>query len=813
MKTRFQGPSIDRVIADLGLPAFSSGPFDFRLDMDTTGSMTRLEVDGDLGSLEIDASGELDRLRKPSKGGVTGVVKGPDLEAIGEVLGVRGLLAEPYVLDAEAKFDGPSIHIARANLEAAGDRLDVSGTATTLKNAPDSQLTIKLDSTEAGRWGALVGLPTDPVGVLSLDGKATTDARGVLTIDAQARFLDSDMAANGSIGPLTGPYEPDVAIRLHSDDPRALMKLAGREDFPVAPAKLESRVKWLEDELHINDLRLDFAESHLKLDGKLALRERFSGSDLDMTLETPDLHALGELFGKTDLPVQPLQVTGNLKPKGKGLSFTVMDSSLGDIRLRLIGQIVDLDKPQGIDADFELQLPGLDTLSFLAPGVKLPPGAVKASGKLENVSDQTRLRDVQMSVGEIQASVSGTLHHDNRFDLKVDISGPDVSLIHPLLGQKLGAEPFTISGEVAGDPETFSIEGLAAKWGQSDVRGDLKFVPGEPLSIAGKIHSPLLDVSKWSKPVRDEEAETSDSSSQFVFDDTPIKLPDDYGLDAQVIITIDALKLATTQLSEIELDMMLKKHYLELNRVHIRGAGSGEFTGQGTLDGRQDPPSLDIDIKATNLRTGLGARVGEDITTRPPGNFDIRINGTGRTRHEMARTLNGKVRINFGPGLVLATYLDLFLSDFFTQLVNTLNPFMASEEHTRLECIVAAADIRDGQVAVAPVVVNSQQVTILSQGSINLENEKIDLSFNSKPRKGLGLSASTLINPFIKVGGTLKKPVIELDPAKGAVSSGLAVATVGISVLAKSVSDRFLSSKDPCGDALAEIAERDGAEP
>jgi uncharacterized protein involved in outer membrane biogenesis len=813
VKTRFRGPSIDRVIAILQLPPFSAGAFDFRLDLDTTGSMTQINVEGDLGSLEITAKGELDKLREPSKGGVTGIVRGPDLKAIGEVLGVEGLLAEPYTLDAEAKFDGPSIRISRARLETAGDQLDVSGTVTARENLPGSQLNISLRSSEAGRWGELAGLPAKPVGALSLDGKATTDAAGVLAIDAQARFLDSDLAASGNIGPLTGPYEPDLTLRLHSDDPRALMKLAGRERFPAAPATLESRVKWLKNELHLENLLLDLAGNRLEVDGKLDLQNKFTGSDLDVVLKSPNLRSLGMLFNKADLPEQPLHIKGNLKPEGKGLSFIVEDSSLGDIRLKLNGRIADLDKPLGIDAAFNLQLPSLDTLSFLAPDLTLPPGTVRASGQLENASGQTRLQGVNLSVGDIQTSISGVLHHDDRFDLKVDISGPDVSLLHPLLGQELGVEPFSISGELAGGPGAFTIDSLAAKWGQSDIRGDLKFVLGEPLSISGKLYSPLLDVSKWRKPANDEKTESTSSSSQFVFNDTPIMLPDDYGVDAQLQINIDELKLATAHISEIDLDMMLKKHYLELKRFHVRGAGSGEFLGRGTLDGRQDPPVLDIDLKATNLRTGLGAGVGEDISTRPPGNFNIRIKGKGRTQRQMAQTLNGKVRLNFGPGLVLSSYVDLFLNDFLTQLLNTLNPFMASEEYTQLECIVAAADIHDGQVTVSPVVVNSQQVTILSQGSINLDNEEIDLSFNSKPRKGLGLSASALINPFIKVGGTLKKPVIELDPAKGAVSGGLAIATVGISVLAKTVSDRFLSSKDPCGDALAEIKERDATQP
>ena len=68
-----------------------------------------------------------------------------------------------------------------------------------------------------------------------------------------------------------------------------------------------------------------------------------------------------------------------------------------------------------------------------------------------------------------------------------------------------------------------------------------------------------------------------------------------------------------------------------------------------------------------------------------------------------------------------------------------------------------------------------------------------------------------MINQLIKVGGRLTAPAVQVDPAGTIASSGLAVATVGISLLAKSMSDRFLSSQDPCGDARKEIEKQDSA--
>jgi hypothetical protein len=158
---------------------------------------------------------------------------------------------------------------------------------------------------------------------------------------------------------------------------------------------------------------------------------------------------------------------------------------------------------------------------------------------------------------------------------------------------------------------------------------------------------------------------------------------------------------------------------------------------------------------------------------------------------------------------VAAAGAQFLFSDFLTELLRLLNPLAEKTPYTELDCAVAAADIVDGLATVSPVVFNTREITIFSQGSIDLRTENIDLSFNTKPRTGLGLSTGVLINPFIKVGGRLAEPAIELDPKGAAVSGGTAVATVGLSLLAKSLSDRFLSSKDPCGDARQEIEKRD----
>jgi hypothetical protein len=63
-------------------------------------------------------------------------------------------------------------------------------------------------------------------------------------------------------------------------------------------------------------------------------------------------------------------------------------------------------------------------------------------------------------------------------------------------------------------------------------------------------------------------------------------------------------------------------------------------------------------------------------------------------------------------------------------------------------------------------------------------------------------------NPYIKLGGTLADPSLELKPLEAVTSTGVAVATLGISLVAKGLFDRITAEKKVCKHALEEIESR-----
>jgi hypothetical protein len=92
----------------------------------------------------------------------------------------------------------------------------------------------------------------------------------------------------------------------------------------------------------------------------------------------------------------------------------------------------------------------------------------------------------------------------------------------------------------------------------------------------------------------------------------------------------------------------------------------------------------------------------------------------------------------------------------------------------------------------------------LSDASVDLKSETIKISFETTPRRGLTISAAELLNPYVMVVGTLAAPRLAVDAKGGLITGGAAVATGGLSILAKAAWDRLARSKDPCNAAAKE---------
>jgi len=209
-------------------------------------------------------------------------------------------------------------------------------------------------------------------------------------------------------------------------------------------------------------------------------------------------------------------------------------------------------------------------------------------------------------------------------------------------------------------------------------------------------------------------------------------------------------------------------------------------------------------ILGSNLKLGLPAETPEELSALPSFDVNLAFVTSGSSPREMAGAVNGYLKVTSGAGRVRAGAMRMFTSDFLSQLLNTLNPFVKDQRYSNLKCVAILAAVEQGKILGDPLLVaQSERLNIFGKAKIDLNTERLDADFNTVPMKGLGVSLSNLVNPYVKVAGTLAKPLIVLDAESALVQGGAAVATGGITILAKGLRDRFFSDKDPCGTAVA----------
>jgi hypothetical protein len=124
-----------------------------------------------------------------------------------------------------------------------------------------------------------------------------------------------------------------------------------------------------------------------------------------------------------------------------------------------------------------------------------------------------------------------------------------------------------------------------------------------------------------------------------------------------------------------------------------------------------------------------------------------------------------------------------------------------------LACSVINFTIQDGiATAKKGIAVQTGNLNIVGDGTINLKNEKIQISIKPEARTGIGINMSQLAG-LVKVGGTLAKPAAKVDASavlSAGASGAAALATGGASVLVEGLLNRATADVSPCVTALGE---------
>jgi len=848
MAVAISGPDIGR-LGDLArMPNIPNVPFS------ATGKVIRdqkkLRISDsriNIGRLQIAADLEIPDLETPIQANLSAEASVPAIEVFQDVFmlpeGVKGAMTAQIVLESDKQqtYVNSLLITDYGELQAQGQlrgQRELTGTSMTLSAKGNDLGALLLLANQNPGFHDLWSIETD---VMVTKNHVELSA-GKLSFEGISSGFTAILPRNNPTAEFSTTHNMTVA------DPKrtASYWLQNPDSLALIPNQTVTgsiTADWSTDTLDLRDLTLTLSDMVVK--GALTVNPEQKSVIGDLSLRGENLtNVLPQQLLPPGIPPdqldQALSATSKLTVKPGSFRANDLKLQIGDLAIdgnvQFSEGAVDLDATLAVDnayawAVIDESIASKQPLAITA-NVDLTQSGSQIS--FQELTIQTRAGATLHSRGELQL---GETFAGTGLEISVDL--PDLQRLGWLADLALPKIPLQIEASLEGNKSHLSATTLTVKSSASEFSGRLRVSDPSHPNIQLALHSNMMDLrplygpplaatenrtsvsatsasatstqSKTTKPKRSRPKNSKTSNKQKkiartkkVIPVAEINLDILKRFDADVSINIDRFIGKKRRFNNIELISQVRQGRLIVDKATIRSESDGRIELSGFAVPGDAEHHFGLTIDGTNVRPVLPSAAIEldELTALPPANFSGELSASGNTVRELAQSLTGTAQMTMAEGIIPGELSGFFTNDFLAELLSLLNPLEEEEEFTKLQCAVAFAEVLDGKVKGDPfATVVSEKLAIVSKGQIDLHNEKLFLTFNTVPQKGLGISASSAFNPFIGVAGTLARPQVTLDPEGALVQGSLAVMTGGISLIGKSFIDRLSVSKKSCKKA------------
>jgi hypothetical protein len=429
-----------------------------------------------------------------------------------------------------------------------------------------------------------------------------------------------------------------------------------------------------------------------------------------------------------------------------------------------------------------------------------------------------RMNPSSLTLGDASLDLSGTAERTGdlaRTDFDLTLEVPNLGAIGRWRGQSIGDARFSLNTHLKSDGKRLTADPIRLVTGDSSASGrgvwdETNAVPWFELTLTSE-RLDLRQVLPEPEPLSTDSESSSEEpapSDERLIPDTPLPLAWLDNLEGALDVSIGEVIMHDRLLLDLKLNAGLRDGVLNLEPYRVRGK-TGEFDVVGQLDRRADGKAeITLDFNATDLLPAREDWQNADPATLPRINAMMDLEAVGATPRELAATLNGRLRAVASEGVLPGQGLGALNTYFLEQVLSLLVPGLTAQEPTTLRCFAGNVVIVDGLVKPEPVIaLRTDKLLILVAGSINLQDERLRLQFQTTPSKLLGASLMELTNPFVSIEGTLANPRPNIDPGRTIVYGGAAAATGGLSIVAKGLWDRLRGAQKPCEQLRSALEE------
>jgi len=803
----FSGPDTQYVAEVFGIDGAPAVPFLISGDVSKqdsrfTFSGTRVQ----LGKNTLGFDGWLDFKGAVPDGDLRVHGSGPDISVIGPFAGVKGIPAEVFEISGRIQKTGASLRFDEVQAIVGANRISANG-AIGEQGSPDTQISFSVSGPDISILGPMTGLEGIQARPFDVSAVIKPHKAGIEIENAKGDFGEIQLELDGVVGTAREMQGTDLSLRAIGSDLRHVALLAGVPYLPDGPFDLGVRARINRNELRLSDGTVAVGGMHGTVSGSVSLGADAGAFGLNLSVRGPDLADALQFEWLDRLSGEPFLLQGRVNHKAGEYELNSVNASISDFEINVDGDFVIAEATGYIV--LRASAPDAEELRKLIGIGHLPDGAVSLSGRIEKLESELEFTDVMASIGEYSIAADGTLSNaplSNRSDLRFSGSGPELREIGLLFDyDDLSAKPFRVSGEVNGIPTGFAIEKLIAKVGENNIDGRFTADFRDKPEVTGFLSSSYLDLRTHGQAADAEEEATVEKPSEFLFSREPLATEWMQAANVDVTVKTDRLMLPRGDLQDFQIVLKLWDGALNIEPISFREL-EGSVSASIYLGPSGEGYDLAVMLNAENVHLGLLATADQDRETVPPVGGQIEFKGTGNSLHELMASLNGSVALRQRAGRVRDLGGSKLFGDLLLEIIRTLNPMAGTQEYTTLDCGIYDIKIQNGVATIERFALQTNRMAVIVGGNVNLGSERLNLSLQATPRKGLGISIGGVANQFLKLGGTLRSPQLQLDATGSVTTTGAAVATGGLSLLAKSMWDRVKAQGDICKDLRKEEA-------
>ena len=444
------------------------------------------------------------------------------------------------------------------------------------------------------------------------------------------------------------------------------------------------------------------------------------------------------------------------------------------------------DAPAGTAADSD-QAAGQIVADAKGTYANQPITAQFVGGALLSLRDQSHPYPVDLKVanGPTRVSLQGTIQDPLAFagaDLKLELSGPDMSLLLPLTGIAIPKTPvYRIAGKLDYAAGVVKFQQFTGKVGSSDLAGNIEVdtKPQQRPVLTADLQSKLVDLKDLGGFIGAEPGDANKGTKKLaataaaaktgkILPNDPISLPKLNVADVHLKYHAGRIEGRRQPLDNMRADLDIVNGDVHLHPLSF-GIGKGQITSDIALaeTGNQlnakttiDFQRVDVDklLSATGVARGAGAIGGRAV-----------IDGSGRSLADILAHGNGELKLYMGHGGNLSALLvDLSGLEFGNAFLSAIGV----PNRANLECLISDFVLQQGVATARTVMLDTDEARIGITGNVNLRTEALGLLVKTEAKH---FSIGSLPTP-INVNGSLGAPGIAPEIGPLAARAGAAVA-------------------------------------